>query len=290
MDKNILAVSLLRTWLDACKIPYEASKESINIGGTPIAFDASNVMSTDMNVAMQEFHAITQAAGFGTPLPVDRGAAPVKKRLFKDNILARWRHSEMRTVPNQPQDVLDAFKPIARREANTFYSRNKYLCSSQGYDIDVAFNDALLWTNTFLGRYRIRLDDPETEHKENAKLLTNYLRQRFQEQARGLKRERRNVVPDDAYFCDLEEVGDAPSDEWKEAHDQIGYKSAQLRRAKVKELLADSFAKMEHGDMVTVLERTAKEHPCIDTRHAASRYLKDHVEGCNLCTNLKVEE
>lgn len=290
MTKHTQAVSLLRTWLDACKIPYEASPDDLSINGQKVSFNPANVMSTDMSVAMQEFHGITQAAGFGTPTPVDRGAAPVKKRLFKDNILARWRHSEMRTVPNSSTDVLAPFIPIAKREANTFFSRNRYICSAMGYDLEVAHNDALVWTNTFIGRYRIRLDDPEQEERENKKLLTNYLRQRFQEMLRGLKRERRNVVPDEAWFHDQTEMGEEPTEEWKEAHDEIGYKSAQLRRARVKDLLSENFAKLGHDGMIEALQRTSQEHPCIDTRHAATRYLREHSEGCEACLKAQTKE
>lgn len=296
MNKTLQAISLLRTWLDACNIPYSQAKESLSIqkaDGTPhtAVFNPGAVMSTDMDVAMGEFHKITTETGYGTPQPVNRGAAPAKKRVFGDNLLARWRHSEMRTVPNASPEELAIYRPVARREANTFYGRNKYVCSLMGYDLDVAFADALIWTNTFLGRYRIRNDaDPAQAETENKKLLTNYLRQRFVEVRAGLDREQRNVMPDTAAFIDNEDMGEAPSDEWREEHDQIGFKSPALRRTKVRELLEAGFARMGHDDMVSALTRTSAEHPCIDTRHAATRYLKQHVQSCASCGSVKVEE
>jgi hypothetical protein len=272
MTKNSQAISLLRTWLDACSIPYEATESSISLtGGIPATFNPHSVMSTDMAVAMGEFHRLTQEAGYGTPNPVDRGVAPGKKRVFKDNLLARWRHNEMRTVPNAPKDELTAYAPIARREANIFYSRNKYLCSTMGYDIDVAYNDALIWTNTFLGRYRVRREDATQATSENKKLLTNYLRQRFTEISKGLLRERRNVTPGEAYTTHIRDDGDEPTADWKEEHNEILYKSPPLRRAKAKEILNMNFAKMGHDQMLVTLTR-------------------EHSASCTSCPALEVKE
>jgi hypothetical protein len=289
MTKNSQAVSLLRTWLDACSIPYDSTDSSIalypnsDLPGVPATFDPHAIMSTDMTVAMGEFHKITKEAGYGEPTPVNRGEAPLKKRIFKDNLLARWRHSEMRTVPNATTEELKLYSPVSKREANIFYSRNRYMCSLMGYDLNVAQNDALIWTNTFLGRYKIRREDPEMEESENKKLLTNYLRQRFTEIANGLVREQRNVMPGGAYTAHIRDYGEEPSAEWKSEHDEIGFKSPPLRKAKVKEILNQNFARMGHEDMVETLTTTSKDHPCIDTRHAAAKYLRDHVASCNLC-------
>lgn len=274
--------------MDECKIPYNVTKDSLHItssDGTSVLanFDPYRVMSTDMNVAMAEFHGVTNAAGYGEPQPVDRGATPTKKRIFKDSLLARWRHSEMRTVPNLPAELVEKFEPIAVREANTFYGRNRFICSLMGYDIDIARNDARIWTNTFLGRYRLRYEDAEQEDTENRKLLTNYLRQRFVEQRKGMDRERRNVEPGEAYGSYIEEHGEEPTEEWRKAHDEIGVKSPASRKAKVKDILNANFAKMGHNGMLETLRFTAKEHPCVDTRQAASRYLKKHLEGCLEC-------
>ena len=295
MNKNSQALSLLQTWLDECSIPYSVQGDSLSLInregiGLPVTVNPHAVMSTDMAVAMAEFHRITQEAGYGMPSPVDRGVAPVKKRVFKDNLLARWRHNEMRTVPNAPKEEIAIFSPVARREANIFYSRNKYLCSSMGYDIDVAYNDALVWTNTFLGRYRIRREDEAQATSENKKLLTNYLRQRFTEVSKGLLRERRNVTPGEAYMTHIREDGDEPTADWKEEHDEIRFKSPPLRRAKVKDILNQNFARMGHDQMIEVLNQTAKEHPCIDTRHAAAKYLREHSESCTSCPTPESKE
>jgi hypothetical protein len=288
MTKNSQAISLLQTWLDSCSIPYISTPESLSIrtvegGVVPATVDPHSVMSTDMGVAMGEFHRITKEAGYGEPNPVDRGTTPVKKRVFNDNLLARWRHNEMRTVPNATKDDLKLFGAVAKREANIFYSRNKYMCSVMGYDVDVAHNDALIWTNTFLGRYRIRRDDATEAESENKKLLTNYLRQRFTEIAKGMARERRNVTPSEAYLTHIRDDGDEPEAAWKEEHDEIRFKSPPKRRERVKDILNESFSKMGHDQMVEVLTQTSKDHPCIDTRHAAAKYLREHSGACGSC-------
>lgn len=258
-------------------------------------FNPSRVMSTDMNIAMSEFHNITQAAGYGAPKPVDRGEAPALRRVFKDNILARWRHNEVRTVPNASQVDLLNFSRVARREANIFCSRNHYLCKAMGYDPDVAYNDALMWTNTFLGRYRLRYKDTKQADIENRKLLTNYLRQRFTEVSNGLKRQSRNVVPSDAWVIEEIEAGvsrEEPTPEWKAAHDEIGVKSAASRKAKAKELLNSNFGRIGHDSMIVNLKQTSETHPCVDTRRAANKYLREHVEECDSCktSGLKVKD
>lgn len=295
MNKQSQAISLLQTWLDATHIPYTADEARIVIQKADGSehegsFDPYRIMSTDMKVAMSEFHRLTKGAGYGEPTPVFRGVAPEKRRVFKDNTLARWRHNEMRTVPNAPNSVLAELSPIARREANIFYSRNKFLCSEMGYDIDVAYNDAMIWANTFWGRYRIRRNDPEQAKTETGKLLTNYLRQRFVEVHKGLLRERKGVVPGEAYKTHVREDGEEPGAEWKEAHDEIRYKSPPLRKAKVKEILNQSFAKMGHDGMIEALTQTSKEHPCLDTRYAAAKYLREHASECSSCLDLKVEK
>jgi hypothetical protein len=193
----------------------------------------------------------------------------------------------MRTVPNAPSEELKVYAPVAKREANIFCSRNRYMCSLLGYDTSVAYNDALVWTNTFLGRYKIRREDAEMGESENKKLLTNYLRQRFTEIANGLAREQRNVMPGNAYTAHIRDYGEEPTAEWKEEHDEIGFKSPPLRKAKVKEILNQNFAKMGHDNMVETLTTTSKEHPCIDTRHAAAKYLREHVASCTLCPKAK---
>ncbi len=286
MNPKLQAVSLFRTWLDKCNIPYTSNGESLNIKTVSgddivVACEPRNVMSTDLGISIAEFHKFTSAAGYGTPLPVNRGAAP-KKRMFADSILARWRHNEMRTVPNAPVEELKSYSDIAVREARIFVSRNRHLCAEMGYDVDIASNDALIWTNTFIGRYKLR-DDAE---KGNRKLLTNYLRQRFKEMRDGLRRERRNVIPADSYGDFVESVlADSPGEEWMERHNELGG-GAGVRRKKAKELLAINLSKMSHPTMIETLQEVIDHHPCFDTRKAANKFLKDHAATCDLCKDV----
>ena len=284
MIGQMQAAGLLKTWLGECDIACEVRGEEVlaytkDGEPVPVKVDAKRLMSTDLSVCMGAFHDITEKLGHGKPSPLVRPAA-VKKRTFDDNVLARWRHMEMRTVPNQSMERLQEVFWIAQREARIFTGRNKHLCAEMGYDVDIATNDALIWTNTFLGRYSL---ENETETR---KLLTNYLRQRFLEQKQGMDRERRNVIPEGSYFLHTEAYNreDEADPEWKEAHDQIGTHVPTKRRAKVVELLSASFKAIGHDSMLAKLRETISSHPCEDTKRIASRYLKKHIEECNECS------
>lgn len=281
MINKIQAVGLLRTWLNACNIDNEINDGEVfarNGEGSRVRIetDFSKIMSTNLDTCMEEFHAVTEKLGYGKPMPVNRGKA-AKKRIFDDTILARWRHTEMRTVPNQPDARLRALEFIAKREACIFTGRNRHLCLEMGYDVDVAINDALIWTNTFLGRYSLE-DETGTR-----KLLTNYLRQRFIEQKRGLDRERRSVIPPGAWFIANESEDTEEDLDYKEEHDQLKAKSPAQRKARAGELLNASFKAIGHDSMVARLKETIESHPCEDTKRAANRYLKKHVEECEAC-------
>ncbi len=283
MSQRVQAVGLLKNWLSECNIGCEVKDEQIfafSKRGEKVAIDLDprKIMSTDLDVCMGAFHSITENLGHGKPNPLPRGKAS-KKRIFDDPILARWRHTEMRTVPNQSTERLREIEFIAKREARIFTGRNKHLCAEMGYDVDIACNDAMIWANTFLGRYALG------NEVETRKLLTNYLRQRFLEQKQGMDRERKNVVPDGSYFSYTEGFdADEPNAEWKEAHDQIGTKATSKRKAKAGELLNASFRAIGHDSMVAKLRETAESHPCEDTKRAASRYLKSHAEECEECS------
>lgn len=285
MTPKTQAVSLLRTWLDVCKIPYNSSGENLAIqrqDGTfvPALFNPKNIMSTNLDVSLGEFRNVVGDAGYDRALsPVNRGAAP-KKRMAEDAILARWRHNEMRTVPNADGRELREYDDVALREARIFTNRNRHLCAEMGYDVDVAHNDALIWTNTYLGRYKLRDEAAEG----NRKLLTNYLRQRFKEMRDGLVRERRNFTPPATYDNFVESMtAEEPGSEWKEAHDQIRVKTPALRRQKAKELLKEAFEKMPHEAMIENLMSVVEVHPCVDTRKAAVKFLDSHRSSCSLC-------
>jgi hypothetical protein len=192
----------------------------------------------------------------------------------------------MRTVPNTPTAELMEYNDVALREARIFTSRNRYICREMGYDVEAGHNDALIWTNTFLGRYKLRDEAAEG----NRKLLTNYLRQRFKEMRDGLSRERRNVTPPASYASFVEGMtAEEPNEEWKEAHNEIGVKSPQLRRQKAKDLLNEAFGKLPHESMVETLIQTVEGHPCMDTRKAAVKFLNGHKAACELCQSVSAE-
>jgi len=277
------AAGLLKTWLGECNIGCEVKGEELvayTLRGeaVPVEVDPKAIMSTDLGICMAAFHDLTEKLGHGKPSPLNRDAA-AKKRTFDDNILARWRHMEMRTVPNQSTERLREVEWIAQREARIFTNRNRHLCAEMGYEVDTAKNDAMIWTNTFLGRYALE------NESETRKLLTNYLRQRFLEQRQGMVRERRNVVPPDAWhLTEGLEHKDEPSALWKKDHDQIGTVNPVKRKVKATELLNASFKAIGHDSMVAKLRETISDHPCEDTKRAARVYLKKHTDECGECT------
>lgn len=283
------AFGLIGTWLSTCGIQHEVKKDSLVIqtpDGRAVEvpkseIDGKALLSTNLDVSVGEFHKVTEKAGHGKPMPVNRGKAE-KKRLNADPILSRWRHNEMRTVPNQSTEDLMEYSDLALREARIFVARNRGLCALMGYDVDAAYNDCLVWLNTFLGRYKI--SGTEDDADGNRRLLTTHFRQRFGEMVRSFYRQKKNVQPESSYIEYMEGLdSEDPDAEWKAAHDEIGYKSPKFRRKKAKELLDMNLATMPHDKLVSTLTEVSESHPCFDTRKAARDYLKAHAGTCAKC-------
>jgi hypothetical protein len=126
--KNAKALTQVKSWLKAalinvgkpsiegCDLSVQKAdggvmdiKVGITAADSRPAADHLFVLASELAhrakpVAIRAFHAITEAAGYGKPLPINRGVDPVKKLSFEDNFeLVGMRHKEFRKVPEPQQ-------------------------------------------------------------------------------------------------------------------------------------------------------------------------------------------
>lgn len=216
-EKNARAVVRAKAWLKAAGVPAVSS----SVGGCDltvktktgrsleikvgISYDdpkpaaehlfilACELVSKHTATAHKAFHMITIAAGYGTPLPVNRGEEPKKKLHFDDNFeLVSMRHKEFRRVPNPTEAELAQFQPVIKAAVSRFMYINKVICQRHGLEFSDLQTYAQVWTCNYLGLYMI--ENPT--QCDNEKNLRKNLRQRFAEFAQMLVKKERNCLPD----------------------------------------------------------------------------------------------
>lgn len=201
-NKNARAVSVAHSWLTAVGIPFK--KSSIDgfdidvekpsglmmevaiadsLGGIPfggIIVSAEALSSSNKGVALNAFHEITNAAGYGKPIPIDRGIDPDHKLNFDDEFeLIAMRHREFRLAPNPPPEVMKKYEPTINNIVRHYYNspKNRPLLVRIGYTEGDLKTYALVWAINYIHKYTIMNDAGD----ENIKLLTNHIKQRFNE-------------------------------------------------------------------------------------------------------------
>jgi hypothetical protein len=264
---------ILRSWLDACGIKYEGRGHQIFVDGLRADIDGEigNLNSTNLDISMGAFHRVTDSLGLGKPIPVDRGSKTSGK-VYSDATLARLRHKEFRTAPDNDK-FLDEQRNVISREVNIFLSKNRRLCNELGYESGDLLTHAMCWSITFAHRGRIM----DCEGDDNSRLLTRYLRQRFTELYQSMVREKRGCMPKS---CDIEadEFYD-PFGEREEVDERVNVAD---RRRSSSQLLASGLAKMDHDTLVSSLHEAA-EGPMYSARRAARKYLAEHTASCTAC-------
>lgn len=333
------AVCRVTACLDHLKIPYEYGTRVENVvvqkkgGGelqvlvvpapsaTPtvdlLEVLAPEVASSHRETADKAFHAITEAAGYGKPQAIDRGAVqaiPPGRKTNRpygddpDRVILR--ESVFRTVANPTTNVYQQMDPVIMTCCRFFWMKNQALCVRLGYDIGDLKTYAQMWTANFWSTGRVL----RPKKDENERLLYRFLRQRFAEfyqQLRGARS--RNVVADKQsialglgvdYLIDSDGMGDekvakavsVPTEDldeeeqrayerYKDEHTDINTSNPKKRRASAAALLSKSLSAMPHDAMVEALTQTGKSYfACPDTRKEALRQLEIHTKSCSACT------
>lgn len=201
--KTKRAATVLAGWLEAAEIPFQfPTPTSISIDGLDVEIDdpLSVALTAPLDRAMETFWSLTERAGHGRPVVVNRGQAPGGVRYKDDPELVAMRHREFRQVAN-PGDALyrdPHYQRIINWYCTKFFRANFYLCQQAGYETDDVKTYAWLYLTNFYGRWRHL--DRETFSKEgygNGKMFCSYLQQRLYSDLKPLLiRKSRNIVID----------------------------------------------------------------------------------------------
>lgn len=315
LRKTETAMAVTSSWLKAVRIENATSVERLNSlmarhqnGATvelffqdegesvpegAIVVDVAGITSMKKTTAFVAFHKVTEALGYGSPIPVSRpefdgGRASIEE----DPDLVVMRHAEYRLAPDLSPEDLAPYKKIIRNCTIGFYRRNTFLCDTMGHNIQSLELYATIWTCNYMHRHK-RVHPRENE---NEKLLMTHLRQRFAGAAQIFQRVKRSVVPhrelaNIATYNDVHPVVSRLNDEvdtdYVARHCQLNLKSDLTRRNSARALLKKLLSDMKHDDMVAILmEKVSDEEFCPDSRSYAARILRKHQTECACCASM----
>lgn len=307
--KNARAVCQIRTWLTAAGISYRPSKapghdltivksdgQELELAVTSdpattpndaLVVLASIVTNRKIRLAVDAFHEITEAAGYGRPEPMDRGPLPPKKLNFHNDFeLVSMRHSEFRRVPNPTTADMKHYKGVIERTAWAFLRSNHELCVGHGLEIGDLITYAQVWTCNYLGLYVV----PSPTNNDNEKLLHCHLMQRFSNFRDLLYQKGRGifVTPEDVHIATGSTAFTAPdtatlafdvSDEVDEAyrarHCELDVSDDDSRRRSAAALLDSHLNKLTHEQKVATLSQVVEsQFVNYDAKREASRRLR----------------
>lgn len=221
--RNATAVNILRSWLNAVGIPNRPSTlegfdltlvkvsgedmeicvalEGVQEAPGGVVVSAKDFTGKKVEAALAAFHAITRAAEYGAPSPLDRGAAPElneqgnprKLHYKEEDFLVTIRHNEFRRSPNPPEDRWAQYRQTMEKTAWSFLKINRELCERHAIDIDELLQYARCYVVNFCARY----ETPTPKFYDNERKCYNYLRQRFNSDLRAvLQKKERSMTPD----------------------------------------------------------------------------------------------
>lgn len=154
---------------------------------------ASELAHRNKPVAVAAFHALTEAAGYGRPEPLSRGADPTKKLSFEDNFeLVAMRHKEFRKVPNPTAADLAQYSKVVDKAISRFLYINTKICRRHGLEKEDLRTYAQIWTCNFLGLYKVA----NPTNNDNERKLYAHLCQRFGNFVEVLLKKERSCIPD----------------------------------------------------------------------------------------------
>lgn len=328
-NQNTKALCLITAWLEAIGISFEVeglpegSFDAMGPNGTirvsiqtehPVVITADvlvllsgSITHKNRDVAMTEFHKLTERLGVGAPLPVDRGVAPAKRIYGDDHDLTIMRHNQFRQCPNPPAHVFAKYEQVITTACRFFLKQNYRMCRKLGYDLDDLKSYARVWATNFYGTGRVI--NPKRD--ENERLLYKFLRQRFAEfHSQFVKRERSQLADRQTlqvalgidFVTDTDTMRtvdgglkavqqptptadeSAGLEEYRRRTNQLDLSNDRERRKSASALLEKHLQSMPHDQRVAVLtEASQNPHMCPDTRKEARRQLRLHTESCDSC-------
>lgn len=325
--KESRALTILVSWLDAVKVPYELSSSTdrdLTVGAVPVKIvvdrptAGTDIRADDLTApldkALKVFWTITEAAGFGKPRPVDRGIhrclrchqplaedaetcpnidcraeSPNKVKAEDAPELVAIRHREFRQVANLPASVYhnDDYKKIMKWYCHKFYRHYMQLCQDMAFDVDDLETYAMIYLTNFYGRWR-KID---SKKGENGKMFCSYLQQRFYSDLLPLlKRKSQSIVVDEetvSLGLDIHHVKQYESGQDSERG------SAATFCAVKNDQESDVFqeiAELDHDEFLDILQSKSGTDSEPEVRRKAVELLYRHWMSCQTCNPFDFEE
>jgi hypothetical protein len=339
------ATLAIASWSDACGIQWKQSQsgsdlllmdtlgrphdlvieptatETATFTNPVLRAVASDMTSDERDVAFGAFHKLTDALGYGKPIPVDRGAEPDKKLCYKDEMeLVALCHNLLRMSPNLAPEKIAPYAQVIDNCTRFYANKFKRFFDLFGYKQSDLATYSYMWFLIWHHHYR-KLFAPVVENK---KLLTRYIQQRFinfggtvQSKADGCFPEGESVTvafyeeslgkppvkraatstregatgPVLPFATEHEynkPVDAADDEEYQRTHNLLDKRSETKRRKSAAAMLADLLSQLPHDRLVSVLTETEANGSFeYDARMEARRQLRKHQESCSVCKENK---
>ncbi len=193
------AIHVLKSHLNALKIDFSTDSTSADlvvkgtkgdvpvilvegktsVEGSKISINVEDIVAPQLDKVLGAIHVLTEFAGFGRPIPVDRGPAKKGRVTYHDQYEdVIFRHQLLRRSPNPEQKELERYLPVIKRVVYGIMRQFKPVFGAMGMDEGDLVSIAMVHTISFIHNYAY-----ESESK-NSKLLTEFLVQRLGEVAK----------------------------------------------------------------------------------------------------------
>lgn len=220
-SKNAVAINVLTSWLKAVGIPVIPASEGFDltvlgkdskkvdvivavegeVRSTGLKVLAKDVTGRQEGKAYAAFHKITEAAGQGSPIPLDRGGGQKilnekgnpRKLCYRDeDFLVTIRHNEFRRSPNPSPAAWRQYQRAMNWIVGKFYFKNTALCERQKMELE----DVMQYARCFMVNFCARYERPDATPSANEGLFMEYLRQRLSGLHQIMLKKELSIIPD----------------------------------------------------------------------------------------------
>lgn len=145
-----------------------------------ILVDSKDLISFDLEKSLGALHKVTEACGYGKPLPFDRGEKPDERINYNDNFEDVYlRHSLFRRVPDATPEQMEPYMATLKSCARKSLFKWQSSFRAMGFGEEDLINIGQIYLMSFIHFYATSEDI-----NENKKLLVAFLKQRFGEAAK----------------------------------------------------------------------------------------------------------
>ncbi|WNM70287.1 hypothetical protein [Myxococcus phage Mx1] len=151
---------------------------------------AEEATSFKADTALQALWSVTEAAGYGRPVPVNRGERPNGRISYHENFEDVYlRHGLFRRSPNRTAAELEPYMKIVKGCSRKAYYKFFRTFGPMGYTVEDLESVSMVHTISFLHNYAV-----STDQNENMALLAEFLSQRLGEFAKLTSKKAQNCT------------------------------------------------------------------------------------------------